>query len=231
MAARSIFRATATTYAVMGMSSGGIAAFGLAWQRPDQFRRVYSAIGTFVPMRGGNEYAPLVRKTESKPIRIFLEDGSTDAWSTDFGMWYDANLALESALTFAGYDVAHAWGTHGHDGGPGTTILPDVMRWLWRDYPAPIVAGVSQNWRLSQAIAPNEGWQKIGQTFQSATGLAAAPNGDVYLSDAPAKTIYKIGADGKASTFLRMHRKLQVCASTRRNALWLRTGREEDYRD
>jgi gluconolactonase len=188
-------------HAVMGMSSGGIAAFGLAWQRPDQFRRVYSAIGTFVPMRGGNEYAPLVRKTESKPIRIFLEDGSIDAWSTDFGMWYDANLALESALTFAGYDVAHAWGTHGHDGGPGTTILPDVMRWLWRDYPAPIKAGVSQNWRLSQAIAPNEGWQKIGQAFQGATSLAAAPNGDVYLSDAAAATVYKIGADGNATKF------------------------------
>jgi gluconolactonase len=189
-------------HAVMGASSGGIGAFTLAWQRPDQFRRVFSMIGTFVPMRGGNEYAPLVRKTESKPIRIFLEDGSIDAWSTDFGMWYDANLALESALTFAGYDVAHAWGTHGHDSGPGTTILPDVLRWLWRDYPAPIVAGVSQNYRLSQVVAPNEGWQKIGQTFQNATGLTAAPNGDVYLSDAPAKTIYRIGGDGKPASFL-----------------------------
>jgi gluconolactonase len=188
-------------HAVMGMSSGGIAAFGLAWHRPDQFRRVYSAIGTFVPMRGGNEYAPLVRKTESKPFRIFLEDGSTDAWSTDFGMWYDANLALESALTFAGYDVAHAWGTHGHDGGPGTTILPDVLRWLWRDYPKPIVAGVSQNYRLSQAIAPNEAWQKIGPTFQGATSLAAAPNGDVYVSDAAAATVDRIGADGSATKF------------------------------
>lgn len=188
-------------HAVMGMSSGGIAAFNLAWQRPDQFRRVYSAIGTFVPMRGGNEFAPLVRKTEPKPIRVFLEDGSTDAWSTDFGMWYDANLALESALTFAGYDVAHAWGTHGHDGGPGTTILPDVMRWLWRDYPAPIKAGVSQNWRLSQAVAPNESWQPVAQPLQGATSLAAAPNGDVYVSDAATAAVYKIGADGKAAKF------------------------------
>jgi gluconolactonase len=188
-------------HAVMGMSSGGIAAFGLAWHRPDQFRRVFSAIGTFVPMRGGNEYAPLVRKTESKPIRIFLEDGSIDSWSTDFGIWYDANLAMESALTFAGYDVAHAWGTHGHDGGPGTTILPDVMRWLWRDYPAPIKAGVSQNWRLSQTIGTTDSWKKIGQSFQGATSLAAAPNGDVYLSDAAAATIYRIGADGNATKF------------------------------
>jgi sugar lactone lactonase YvrE/S-formylglutathione hydrolase FrmB len=188
-------------HAVMGMSSGGIAAFGLAWQRPDQFRRVYSAIGTFVPMRGGNEYAPLIRKTESKPIRIFLEDGSVDAWSTDFGMWYDANLAMESALTFGNYDVAHAWGTHGHDGGPGTTILPDVLRWLWRDYPNPIVAGNSQNWRLSQAVLPNEHWQTVAQPLQGATSLAAAPNGDVYLSDAAAATVYKIGADGKPAKF------------------------------
>jgi len=79
-------------HAATGGSTGGIGSFTLAWRRPDQFTRVYSVIGTFVAMRGGNEYPALIRKTDFKPIRIFLEDGSTDAWNPLFGSWYDANL-------------------------------------------------------------------------------------------------------------------------------------------
>jgi gluconolactonase len=185
----------------MGASSGGIGAFTLAWHRPDQFRRVFSYIGTFVPMRGGNEYSVLVRKTDPKPLRIFLEDGSSDAWNPLFGMWYDANLNMESALSFSGYDVAHAWGTHGHDGGPGSVIFPDVMRWLWRDYPAPIQAKPSNNNMLGDLTLPNEGWTKIPQTFQGVAGLAANAKGEVFLSDAPAGAVYRLGTDDKPGVF------------------------------
>jgi sugar lactone lactonase YvrE len=190
-------------HAATGGSTGGIGSFTLAWRRPDQFTRVYSVIGTFVSMRGGNEYPAIVRKTEPKPIRIFLEDGSVDAWNPLFGSWYDANLNMESALTFAGYDVAHAWGTHGHDGRPGQVVFPDVMRWLWRDYPAPIRTGVSKNSTLQEITAPGDTWQKISQPFRSATGLAADAKGDVYVSDSEAGNIYRVSADGKANVFLR----------------------------
>ncbi len=190
-------------HAVMGASTGGIGSFTLAWLRPDQFRRVYSIIGTFVSMRGGHEYPALVRKTEPKPIRIFLEDGSSDAWNLIFGSWYEENLKMESALTFAGYDVEHAWGKHGHDGRPGMVIFPDVMRWLWRDYPTPIKAGISRNGTLNTILPKSEtGWQKIDASFQTASGLAADPQGNVYLSDAPATTLYRLGADDKATSFL-----------------------------
>jgi gluconolactonase len=188
--------------AATGASSGAIGSFTLAWRRPDQFSRVYSVIGTFVPMRGGNEYAPLVRKTEPKPIRIFLEDGSADAWNPLLGSWFAANLALESALNFAGYDVAHAWGTHGHSGKAGAGIFPDVMRWLWRDYPARITAGASRNSTLVSILPDKAGWQKIAQDFQGACGLAANAQGEVYFSDAPAATIYRLGPDGKPAVFL-----------------------------
>jgi sugar lactone lactonase YvrE/enterochelin esterase-like enzyme len=190
-------------HAATGGSTGGIGSFTLAWRRPDQFRRVYSVIGTFVSMRGGSDYPVLIRKTDPKPIRIFLEDGSADAWNPLFGSWYDANLNMESALTFSGYDVAHAWGTHGHDGRPGQVIFPDVMRWLWRDYPAPIRSGVSKNTTLQEVTLPGEDWQKIPQTFQTAAGLAADAKGDVFLSDSAAAGIYRIGADGKPSIFLK----------------------------
>jgi gluconolactonase len=190
-------------HAVMGASTGGIGSFTLAWRRPDQFQRVYSIIGTFVSMRGGYEYPALIRKTDPKPIRIFLEDGSTDSWNLIFGSWFEENLKMESALSFAGYDVAHAWGSHGHDGRAGMAILPDVMRWLWRDYPAPIKAGISRNGTL-QSILPkgDAGWQKVDAPLQDASGLAADAQGRVYFSDLTAATIYRLGPDDKTVSFL-----------------------------
>jgi sugar lactone lactonase YvrE len=152
-------------------------------------------------MRGGNEYPALIRKTDPKPIRIFLEDGSADAWNPLFGSWFDANLNMESALTFSGYDVAHAWGTHGHDGRPGQVIFPDVMRWLWRDYPAPVRSGVSNNSTLQEITLPGEAWRKIPQTFDGVAGLAADAKGDVSLSDA--RSMYRIAGDGQTRVFLR----------------------------
>jgi gluconolactonase len=190
-------------HAATGGSTGGIGSFTLAWRRPDQFTRVYSEIGTFVSMRGGHEYPALIRKTDPKSIRVFLEDGSTDAWNPLFGSWFDANLNMESALAFSGYDVAHVWGTHGHDGQPGQVIFPDVMRWLWRDYPAPIGSGISQNSTLQEITLPGEPWRKISQVFRDAAGLAADAKGDAYLSDLPAAAIYRIAGDGEPALFLR----------------------------
>ncbi len=152
--------------AAMGASTGGIGSFTLAWRRPDQFTRVYSEIGTFVSMRGGHDYPALIRKTDPKPIRVFLEDGASDAWNPLFGSWFDANLNVDSALTFAGYDEAHAWGEHGHDGKPGQAVLPDVMRWLWRDYPAKVKAGRSQNSTLRELTGEGEDWKEISSNFR-----------------------------------------------------------------
>ena len=55
---------------ICGSSSGGIAAFNVAWQRPDQFRRVYTMVGTYIGLRGANEMSVLARKTDPKPIRV-----------------------------------------------------------------------------------------------------------------------------------------------------------------
>ena len=89
---------------IAGNSSGAIAAFAAAWQRPDAFRRVFSAIGTYVGLRGGNEFPVLIRKTEPKPIRIFLQDGRNDL-NNYTGSWFVANQDMLSALEYAGYDV------------------------------------------------------------------------------------------------------------------------------
>jgi enterochelin esterase-like enzyme len=126
--------------AIAGNSSGAIAAFAAAWTRPDGFRRVFSAIGTYVGLRGGNVYPTLIRKVEPKPLRVFLEDGSNDQ-NIYAGDWWMANQTMERALTFAGYEVQHVWGTGGHSGAQGTEIFPDAMRWLWKGWPSPVGKG------------------------------------------------------------------------------------------
>ena len=120
---------------ICGASSGGICAFTAAWERPDLFSKVLSHIGSFTNIRGGDRYPGIIRKAEKKNIRVFLQDGSNDLDNTA-GNWYLANLQMESALKFKNYDYKAVWGDGGHTGKHGGAILPDAMRWLWRDTPA-----------------------------------------------------------------------------------------------
>src|SRR3989454_4282369 len=153
--------------AIAGASSGAICAFTAAWERPDAFRRVFSSIGTYVGLRGGNSYPTLIRLTEPKPIRIFLQDGSNDL-NIYGGNWFLANQEMLSALQFAGYDVTHVWGDGGHNGKHATTVFPDALRWLWRDYPAPIKANPEKKSRqqLTEILVPGEEWQLVGDGYR-----------------------------------------------------------------
>jgi enterochelin esterase family protein len=121
--------------AICGISSGGICAFTAAWERPDAFSKVLSHVGSFTNIRGGHVYPSLIRKTERKPIRVFLQDGSNDLDNLH-GNWPLANQEMAAALKFAGYDYRFEFGTGGHNGKHGGAILPDSLRWLWRDYKA-----------------------------------------------------------------------------------------------
>jgi len=120
-------------HAICGASSGGICAFTVAWERPDSFHRVLSHIGSFTNIRGGHVYPALIRKTEKKPLRVFLQDGSSDLDNLH-GNWPLANQEMAAALKFMGYDYKFEFGTEGHNGKHGGAILPDSLRWLWRDY-------------------------------------------------------------------------------------------------
>ena len=119
--------------AICGNSSGGICAFTVAWHRPDSFRKVLSHIGSFVDLRGGHNYPPMIRKTEKKPIRVFLQDGENDL-DNPFGNWPLANKQMAKALAFRDYDYKLVFGQGGHDGKHGGAIFPDSLRWLWRGW-------------------------------------------------------------------------------------------------
>lgn len=182
--------------AIAGNSSGAICAFTAAWNRPDLYSRVFSAIGTYVPMRGGNEYPALIRKTEPKPIRIFLQDGARDTWNPLFGSWFDANLNMQSALSFAGYEVAHAWGTGGHDGEHAHAIFPDVLRWLWKGWPNSVACGTSKNNMLEQILDPDSKWEVLETPFTPYGRICSNKNGEVFITG-DQRTVYCTGTDLK----------------------------------
>ena len=130
-------------HGIGGASSGAIAAFAVAWERPNEFRKVLSIVGSFTNIRGGHVYSDRVLESPKKPIRIFLCDGRNDNRGQGRGGagydekrdWFFQNVKLMKALTQKGYDVNYSWGMNLHGQKFGGAIMPEMMRWLWRDGP------------------------------------------------------------------------------------------------
>ncbi len=121
--------------AIGGISSGGICAWTVAWERPDEFRKVLSHVGSFTNIRGGHNYPAADPQDEAKkPIRIFMQDGANDL-DNIHGNWPLANQQMAKSLEFKEYDYEFVYGTGAHNGIHGGAILPESLRWLWRDYP------------------------------------------------------------------------------------------------
>ena len=176
--------------AITGASSGGIAAFTAAWNRPDLFSRVYTTVGTFVAMRGGHEYPAIVRKTEPKPLRIYMQDGWYDVWNPIFGEWFEYNMLMESAFNFAGYEVFHKWDRGNHSIKYGTLAFPDAMRWLWKGYPAKVQKGWSNNGMLQEILHEDEDWQEVELSVEVESALfATKDNGAMFASG---NKVYKV---------------------------------------
>jgi enterochelin esterase-like enzyme len=130
--------------AICGLSSGGICAFSVAWERPDLFRKVISHIGSFTNIRGGHAYPSLVRKTKPrKPIRVFLQGGLNDV-DNEHGHWPLANQEMAAALKWAGYDYRFEFGVGGHNGRHGGAILPETLKWIWRSDAPPSAARTTE---------------------------------------------------------------------------------------
>lgn len=184
--------------AIAGASSGGICAFNVAWERPDAFRRVLCTIGTFVGLRGGNEFPTLVRKFEAKPIRVFLQDGNQDL-NIYAGDWWMANQSMLSALQWSGYSVRHAWGSGGHNGKHGAAILPDALRWLWQDYPQKVTVDPTRSaGRRMDLLIPDQTWETVAQSKTEIACLVPDQNGDLWFA-ADDHKIYRVDGGGQIS--------------------------------
>ena len=119
-------------HGIAGLSSGAICAFTAAWEHPEYFGKVLSHIGSYTNIRGGNNYPSIIRKHKKKDIKIFMQDGSNDL-NNEHGNWWLANLEMESALKFKGYELKFEKGTGTHSGKHGGSILPESLIWLWSD--------------------------------------------------------------------------------------------------
>ena len=202
---------------LMGVSTGAVGAFAAAWNRPDQFHRVLSFIGTFVAMKGADGLPALIRKTEPKPIRIFLQEGKNDhvvagqPYGTFYaGSWPINNQVIYEAFQFAGYDAKLVMGEEGHNMKQGGSIMPDALRWLWRDYPKPIVArepeamgqpGWDTRGKVYSTVWADKPWEQVGSTYGPLAGIAPDREGNVFFADPAANRIYRSDSVGKVSIF------------------------------
>lgn len=185
---------------LMGSSSGAIAAFNAAWERPDQFRRVLSTIGTFVNIRGGQDFPTRIRKFEPRPLRVFLQDGRNDN-NIYAGSWWVANQDMAAAFEWAGYEYTFVAGEEKHNNIHGSSILPDALRWLWKDPAKPIGNRLRPGDRqFSRMIAGDSQWEKVSEGHQFTEGPAVDRDGNLYFSDVRASKIFRI-IDGKVSLF------------------------------
>jgi enterochelin esterase family protein len=188
--------------AICGMSSGAICAFTVAWERPNSFRKVLSQIGSFTNIRGGNVYPSWIRKTERKPIRVFLQDGSNDL-NNLHGNWPLANQEMASALAFMGYDHKFVFGSGSHSGQHGGAILPDSLRWLWRpaltELPKPLTKdNLGGDEALSKVLAdggkPGD-WELIGEGYGFTDAACGDAEGNFYFSDLGKVLLYGVGVN------------------------------------
>lgn len=190
--------------AICGASSGGICAFTVAWERPDAFRKVLSTIGSFTNLRGGNVYPSLIRKTEPKPIRVFLADTSGDL-DNPFGNWPLSNKLMASSLQYMGYDVRFDWAEgYGHSSEHGGAIFPDAIKWLWRKEKHVPTLDTKGDLRgdltILKLLVPGESWQVVAENLGFADAPCPDAQGNFYFSDmrAPVPMVFKVNAaDGQ----------------------------------
>jgi len=219
--------------ALVGLSSSAVGAFAAAWNRPDQFHRVISFIGTYVAMKGADTLPALVRRTEPKPLRIFLQDGSNDHMAPEepFGAYYAGNWPINNQvmyqdLKFAGYDTKYVEGDGSHDLQQGVEILPDVLRWTWRNYPQPITEheppyidspSAMLRGAVFSIISASHPWQPVSTQTNIATGPVGDDAGNVFYANTQGQ-IYR-ETNGTISPIGTPHGPISALAVTGDNRL------------
>jgi enterochelin esterase family protein len=139
--------------ATMGSSSGGAAAFSMAWFHPELYHRVLTYSGTYVNQQspanpdsphGAWEYHEhLIPSTDAKPIRIWMEvgekDNRFDQPESTLHNWVLANQRMAAVLKAKGYHYQFvlAKGAKHVDGRVVKQTLPEAMEWLWKGYKTP----------------------------------------------------------------------------------------------
>ncbi|MEZ4562343.1 MAG: alpha/beta hydrolase-fold protein [Thermomicrobiales bacterium] len=188
---------------IIGLSSGAIGAFIAGWHPPHHFRRLYISICTFVDMLGAHSLPIWVRKTEPRPLRIFQQE-TVDDNDRLWGNWPQGNAQMAEALVFSHYDAQFVVGPGIHDFTHATEMMPEALRWLWRDYPEPITAAATGP-IFEALLIPGEDWQLLREQDASDAPpqdlLAAADReGRLWIADPATGRILRLADDGAVET-------------------------------
>jgi sugar lactone lactonase YvrE/enterochelin esterase-like enzyme len=190
-----------TQRAICGASSGGACSFTVGWERPDAFQKVLSTIGSFTNLRSAHHYPAWIRKTERKPLRVYLEDCGGDVDNL-YGNWPLANQQMAAALRYMGYDFrfdyADGFAHNSQHAGP---LLPEALQWLWRQEPSQAVVStkgdLGGDMTLHRLLLDGEPWNVVAENLGFADGPCSDADGNFYFSDMKAPGIFRIGSDGK----------------------------------
>jgi iron(III)-enterobactin esterase len=135
--------------ATMGGSSGGSAAFSMAWYHPELYHRVLTYSGTYVNQQspvnpetphGAWEYHEhIIPASPVKPLRIWMEVGDRDNFSTRDNLhdWVVANENMATVLAAKGYHYQFVFARNaGHtDRAVKQQTLPEALEYIWQGYP------------------------------------------------------------------------------------------------
>ncbi len=190
--------------AICGSSSGGICAFTVAWEHPESFGKVLTSVGSFTNLRGGNVYPSLVRKTEPKPIRMYMADTSGDV-DNAFGSWPWANQLMASALKYMGYDVRFDWAEgYAHNSDFGGSKFPEALKWLWRkdSFQAQLntKGDLKGDLTLLRLLIAGQKWEPVAENLGFADAPCTDAEGNFYFSDMKAPAVYKVSVKDGSRT-------------------------------
>lgn len=202
---------------IAGNSSGGNAAFSVAWERPDIFRRVFTGVGSYTSLRDGHEFLTLIRKTEHKPLRIYLQDGSNDL-NNFSGNWFLANNYMLSSLEWAGYEVNYTWGEDTHGYRHAGAIMPDILRWLWKDYPKP-VGKIDVNNHEKKILKEGETWYLVTNQIKGDVSITSNKLGELLFLDTSKKILNKLNSDGTIENLVSFDNDLKGLALSPNNEI------------
>jgi iron(III)-enterobactin esterase len=137
--------------ATMGGSSGGSAAFIMAWYHPDLYHRVLTYSGTYVnqqwpynpaiPHGAWEFHEHLILDSPARPLRIWMEVGDRDLLNPNVMRdnmhdWVLANENMAKVLAARSYHYQFIFARNaGHtDGSVKQQTLPEALEWLWKNY-------------------------------------------------------------------------------------------------
>lgn len=201
---------------VMGNSSGGNAAFNLAWERPDFCKRVFSGVGSFTGLRSGHDFPVLIRKTHHEAMRVFVQDGTNDL-NNFSGQWWWVNQHMASSLKWAGHQVTTAWGEDTHGYRHAASLMPEILTWLWEGYPQKIKKTKEPKREVS-FLKEEEEWNLVLDHSAQIQHLESNANGEVHFS---AKNILFLLKNGKAEKCKEFKKEIKAFSLTIENNIFV----------